>query len=113
MAFHSQMRRAGRASRQDERGYILLILLLAMALLTIFAAAIVPTIKFQIERDREEELIHRGTQYSRAIRAYYKRFGRYPVRIEDLESTNNLKFLRKRYKDPTNCADGTCKDFKL
>jgi hypothetical protein len=35
-----------------------------MALLTILAAAIVPTIKFQIERDREEELIHRGTQYS-------------------------------------------------
>jgi len=64
MAFHSQMRRAGRAFRQDERGYILLILLFAMALLTILAAAIVPTIKFQIERDREEELIHRGTQYS-------------------------------------------------
>jgi hypothetical protein len=58
------MRRAGRASRLDERSYILLILLLAMALLTIFPAAIVPTIKFQIERDREEELIHRGTQYS-------------------------------------------------
>ena len=113
MAFHSQMRRAGRGSRQDERGYVLLILLLAMALLIIFAAAIVPTITFQIERDREEELIHRGTQYSRAIRAYYKRFGRYPGRLEDLESTNNLRFLRKRYKDPTNCAGGTCKDFKL
>ena len=113
MAFHSQMRRAGRGSRQNERGYALLILLLAMALLIIYAAAIVPTIKFQIERDREEELIHRGTQYSRAIRAYYKRFGRYPVRLEDLESTNNLRFLRKRYKDPTNCAGGTCKDFKL
>jgi hypothetical protein len=64
MAFHSQMRRAGRASRLDERSYILLIMLLAMALLTIFPAAIVPTIKFQIERDREEELIHRGTRYS-------------------------------------------------
>jgi len=109
MAFHLQMRSAGR----EERGYILLTLLLTMALLIIFAAAIVPTIKFQIERDREEELIHRGTQYSRAIRGYYKKFGRYPVKIEDLESTNNLRFLRKRYTDPTNCTAGKCQDFKL
>ena len=113
MAFHSQMRSTRRGSRQKERGYILLTLLLAMALLIIFAAAIVPTIKFQIERDREEELIHRGTQYSRAIRGYYKKFGRYPVKLEDLESTNNLRFLRKRYKDPTNCTAGKCADFKL
>ena len=102
-----------RSGRRDERGYVLLALLLTMALLVVFAAAIMPTIKFQIERDREEELIHRGTQYSRAIRGYYKKFGRYPVKIEDLESTNNLRFLRKRYKDPTNCAGGKCQDFKL
>lgn len=102
-----------RRGRREERGYVLLALLLTMAMLVIFAAAIMPTIKFQIERDREEELIHRGTQYSRAIRGYYKKFGRYPVKIEDLESTNNMRFLRKRYKDPTNCAGGTCQDFKL
>jgi type II secretory pathway pseudopilin PulG len=102
-----------RSGRRDERGYVLLALLLTMAMLVIFAAAIMPTIKFQIERDREEELIHRGTQYSRAIRGYYKKFGRYPVKIEDLESTNNMRFLRKRYKDPTNCAGTTCQDFKL
>ena len=53
-------------------------------------------------------MIHRGVQYSRAIRAYYKKFGRYPTKIEDLENTNNMRFLRKRYKDPL-----TGKDFKL
>ncbi len=86
----------------------MLTLLLAMALLVIFAAVIVPSIAFDIRRDREEELVHRGTQYSRAIRAYYKKFGRYPTRIEDLESANNQRFLRKRYKDPI-----TGQDFKL
>ncbi len=86
----------------------MLTLLLAMALMIIFAAAIVPSITFDIKRDREEEMIHRGTQYSRAIRAYYKKFGRYPTKIEDLESANNLRFLRKRYKDPI-----TGQDFKL
>jgi type II secretory pathway pseudopilin PulG len=106
MNLPAQMRRKASHSRED--GYVLLFLLLALALTIIAAAAIVPTIKFQIERDREEELIHRGVQYARAIRSYYKKFGRYPTKIEDLESTNNLRFLRKRYKDPI-----TGKDFKL
>jgi type II secretory pathway pseudopilin PulG len=96
-----------------ERGYIMLTLLLAMALMVIFAGVIVPSITFEIKRDREEEMIHRGAQYSRAIRAYYKKFGRYPTKIEDLESTSNLRFLRKRYKDPMNCKNTKCADFKL
>ena len=83
-------------------------LLLVMALMIIFAAAIVPSITFDIKRDREEEMIHRGVQYSRAIKAYYKKFNRYPAKIEDLENTNQQRFLRKRYKDPL-----TGKDFKL
>ena len=85
-----------------KMGGVMLTLLLAMALMIIFAAAIVPSITFDIKRDREEEMIHRGVQYSRAIRAYYKKFGRYPTKIEDLENTNKLRFLRKRYKDPLN-----------
>ena len=47
-------------------------------------------------------------QYSRAVEKYYKKFGRYPSRIEELENTNNIRFLRKRYKDPI-----TGKDFKF
>jgi hypothetical protein len=67
-----------------------------------------PTIAFEVRRDREEEMIHRGVQYSRAIKRYVKKTGRFPSRIEDLENTNNIRFLRKRYKDPV-----TNKDFKL
>jgi hypothetical protein len=58
-------------------------------------------------------MIHRGVQYTRAIRAYYKKLGRYPTRLEDLENTNNLRYLRKRYKDPLNCRNSKCQDFKL
>src|SRR3974377_2335121 len=94
--------------RKQEQGYVLLALLLVMAVMGIVAATLVTDIKFDIERDREEEMIHRGVQYSRAIRAYYKKFQRYPTKIEDLESSNNQRFLRKRYKDPI-----TGKDFKL
>ncbi len=99
-----------RKSRGDrgEQGYILMTLLLIVALMIIFAAVIVPSITFEIKRDKEEEMIHRGVQYSRAIRAYYRKFGRYPAKIEDLENTNQQRYLRKRYKDPL-----TGKDFKL
>ena len=90
-----------------ERGYVLLTLMLFVALLTIGLLAMVENIESQIKRDREEELIHRGVQYSRAVRHYFKKFGRYPNRIEDLENTNNYRSLRRRYKDPI-----TGKDFK-
>ncbi|HSY91305.1 MAG TPA: hypothetical protein VK812_08030 [Candidatus Binatus sp.] len=102
-----------RASRRIDSGYVLLTLVLIMATMAIVAAVIVPSITFEIKRDREEEMIHRGVQYSRAIRAYYKKTGRYPIKIEDLENTNNQRFLRKRYKDPLNCKNGKCADFKL
>jgi len=97
-----------RSARSAEQGYIMLTLLLMIALMIIAAAIIVPSISFDIKRDREEEMIHRGVQYSRAIRAYYKKFGRYPAKLEDLENTNQLRFLRKRYKDPI-----TGKDFRI
>ena len=108
-----KLSRRHRHSPRHEQGYVLLTLLLLVTLLIIAAAAAMPAISFEIRRDREEEMVHRGAQYARAIRAYYKKFGRYPAKIEDLESTNNLRFLRKRYKDPMNCSAGKCADFKL
>jgi hypothetical protein len=104
--FHLRARRCGQ--REPQRGYILLTLMLFVAMLVIAGAAIAPTLTFQIRRDREQELIDRGVEYSRAIRHYYKKFGRYPTSLEALENTNNIHFLRKRYKDPI-----TGKDFKL
>jgi type II secretory pathway pseudopilin PulG len=91
-----------------SRGYILLTLMLFFALLALAAIAAFPAIAFQIKRDREEEMIHRALEYSRAVKRYYKKFGRYPSRLEELENTNNIRFLRKRYKDPI-----SGKDFKI
>jgi type II secretory pathway pseudopilin PulG len=68
-----------------------------VAMMIIAAGAVVQTVAFEIKRDREEEMVHRGVQYARAIRSYYKKFGRYPTKLEDLESANNQRFLRKRY----------------
>jgi len=94
---------------------MLITLMLFVALITIALLTVLPDIKQQIVRDREEELMHRGSAYMRAIQHYYKKFGRYPNRVEDLESTNNLRFLRRRYTDPMNRDPKTGKerDFKF
>ena len=89
------------AVRSGERGWILITLIFFVAVLAISLATILPSIKQEIIRDQEEEMIHRGAQYTRAIRLYYKKNGRYPAKVEDLESANNIRYLRKRYKDPT------------
>jgi type II secretory pathway pseudopilin PulG len=94
--------------RKQEGGYILVTLMLFVALLAMGLAATLPELTFQMKRDREEEMVHRGVQYTRAVRAYYRKFGGYPPSIDLLESSNNLHFLRKRYKDPV-----TGEDFKF
>jgi type II secretory pathway pseudopilin PulG len=88
--------------RPQEEGYILLTLLLVVALMAIFAMGVIIPIKFEMQRDQEQEMIHRGVQYSRAIKAFYTKNRRYPTKLEDLDSTNNLRYLRKHYKDPLN-----------
>jgi type II secretory pathway pseudopilin PulG len=100
---------------REQRGYMMLTLMLAIALMTMAMLAALPEISQQIRRDQEEELVHRGTEYMRAVQHYYRKFGRYPGRLEDLENTNNIRFLRKRYKDPMSRDPQTGKesDFKI
>ncbi len=98
-----------RHSHQSESGYILLAVLFMLVLILVALAVAAPRIASDIQRDREDELIHRGQQYTRAIKLYYKKFGRYPASIDQLENTNNMRFLRKRYVDPMTGKD----DWKL
>jgi type II secretory pathway pseudopilin PulG len=105
----TRRKKLGRAGAQRAaRGYVLLTLLLFIALLTIVAAVAAPSIAFRIKRDREEELVHRGVQYSRAIRNFSKKNGRYPARLEELQDASGVRFIRKLYKDPI-----TGRNFKL
>lgn len=88
-----------------EAGFILLMVLFLMVLLLIALAVAAPRVARFIQRDREMELVHRGEQYKRAIKLYYKRFGAYPSSIDQLVNTNNIRFLRKRYTDPITGKD--------
>jgi type II secretory pathway pseudopilin PulG len=98
MKLHPHLR--PKAGRSRQQGYVLMVMLLFLALMVIGLTAAAPALATRVRRQREIELIHRGKQYARAIRLFYRKFGRYPVRLEELEKTNNIRFLRKRYKDP-------------
>ncbi len=110
--FYPRVPRANKTPCRS-RGYVLISLMLFLSLLAVAALAILPSLAFQIRRDREEEMIHRGVSYSRGIRRFYKKFNRYPTRLEELENTNNLRFIRKRYTDPMNVVEGKEQDFKI
>jgi len=79
---------------------------LVMVFLLLLALSVVaPKVAKEIQRDKEQEAVQRGLQYRRAIQLYYKKFGAYPGDIKQLEKTNEIRFLRKRYKDPITGQD--------
>jgi type II secretory pathway pseudopilin PulG len=94
-----------RRNGAGEQGYILLAVLFMVVLVLIALSVAAPKVAADIERDREVEMIHRGQQYVRAIKLYYKKFGAYPPNLDALEKTNEIRFLRKRYKDPITGKD--------
>ena len=92
--------------KSGQEGYVLLALMLAVTLILIALSIEAPRIAQQIKRDKEEEMIHRGMDYATAIKRFvHKSGGRYPLTIDQLENTNHIRFLRKRYKDPMTGED--------
>ena len=96
-----------RIRRSNEAGYTLLIVVFLVATMIIAAAAAAPSVLTEGRREKEAEMIWRGEQYERAIGLYFKKFGKYPTKVEDLTRvTNGVRFLREAYKDPMNKEDG-------
>src|SRR5580658_6340112 len=89
----------------SEDGYMMVAVIFLMALLVISLAVAAPQIKASIQRDREVETMERGKQYIRAVQLYYRKFHAYPPNIDALVKTQEIRFLRKKYIDPTTGKD--------
>jgi len=83
-----------------EQGFMLVGLIVAIFLILVALSVAAPKMAQALRREREVEAVHRGDQYVRAIRLYYRKFQHYPGSIEQLEKTNNIRFLRQQYVDP-------------
>lgn len=83
-----------------ERGYALLMVTLLAAFLAISLYLELPVAAFESKRLKEQLLMDRGHEYVQAIRLYYRHFHTFPASMDQLEDTNNMRFIRRRYKDP-------------
>jgi uncharacterized membrane protein YgcG len=91
--------------RRNESGFALLLVFLMAAIIAIGLYMEIPRVAFDAQRQKEDLLIYRGEQYKRAIQVYVRANKRFPAKIEDLESTNNRHYLRRRYLDPMTGKD--------
>jgi len=83
---------------RDERGFALVIVLAGITVMMIMMGAAVPTWKYVMQDDREQELYFRGDQIACAIEAYQKKNANtFPPSFEVLVKG---KYLRHEYKDP-------------
>lgn len=87
-------------AKNPEAGFAMLLLFAMAAIVAIALYNALPRVAFEAQRDKEELLVERGEQYKRAIQLYYRKTKRYPAKMEDLDNTNGLRFLRHKYVDP-------------
>jgi len=95
------VRNPTRSARAGEEGYVLVAVVFMTVVLVLSLAVAIPRMAEQVRRDREQETIERGKQYIRAVQLYYRQFHAYPPSVDALVKTNNVRFLRKKYVDPT------------
>jgi type II secretory pathway pseudopilin PulG len=82
----------------DERGFLMVALLVAMSVMAIAMSVALPTWRTLAQREKEAELIFRGEQYGRAITLFQRRYGNSSP--PNLDVLVNERFLRKKYLDP-------------
>src|SRR6266545_697998 len=85
---------------RSERGFALLLVFLMAAMIAITLYMEIPRVAFETQRNKELLTVERGEQYARAVKVFFRKFSRYPSTMEELENTNNIRFLRHKYVDP-------------
>jgi type II secretory pathway pseudopilin PulG len=107
--FHSRARtNAAKRSRSREFGFAYMMALVMVAVVIITSTVVLERLRILGQRQREEEMIWRGQQYTRAIRLYFRKTGKYPQSLEDLQkAVPDNHFIRQLYKDPMNTNDGS------
>ncbi len=84
--------------RARQAGYALVALMVTVTVMMVMMAAAVPSWRYLMKNDREEELIFRGGEIADAIGRYQKKNANtLPTSLDVLVKG---KFLRKAYKDP-------------
>jgi type II secretory pathway pseudopilin PulG len=87
-----------RVSGAQASGYALVALLATISIMLLALSAAVPSWRYLMKNDREEELIFRGGEIADGIARYQRRNGN--ALPSSLEVLVKGKYLRRQYKDP-------------
>jgi hypothetical protein len=96
------------AAKRGERGYALLVVVFLVTCLLLTVMAVSPNILTEGRREKEKEMVWRGKQYTRGVKLYYRKLGRFPTSLDDLTKPKmgSIRVMRQAYKDPMNEKDG-------
>jgi type II secretory pathway pseudopilin PulG len=92
--YNSPMNLAAKASS----GYAMAALLVGLSIMAVMMSVAMPAWSHMIRRDKEAELVFRGTQYARAINQYQRKFAN--ASPASLDVLVEQRLLRKKFRDP-------------
>lgn len=90
---------------KTDNGHIFIAVMVGITVTMIMLTAAIEPASAKIKRENEEDLIFRGEEYARAIRAYTNEHGgAWPTKLEDLikPGPRKKRYIRKLYKNPMN-----------
>jgi len=91
--------------QRNQRGSALLVVLVFAAIIAIMLYRELPIAAFEAQRQREQLLVSRGNEYTRGVKLFVRKIGRFPSSFDELENTNRMRFLRHRFVDPLTGKD--------
>src|SRR5579864_3200664 len=81
-----------------EQGYAMAALLVAMSVAAVIMTMAMPVWKQMSQREKEDELVFRGLQYTHALRLFQMKYAN--ASPPNFDVLVEQRFLRKKYKDP-------------
>ena len=86
--------------RRPDSGFAMLFVFAMAAAMAWVLFMELPRLAFEAQRNKEEMLVERGEQYIRGVQLFQRKNKKLPQSIEELEQTNGIRFIRRRYVDP-------------
>ncbi|MCI0387149.1 MAG: type II secretion system GspH family protein [Acidobacteria bacterium] len=92
--------------KRTERGYALIGLMAVMMFALILTTAAAPTLRQEMQREKEEEMLWRGQQVALGIKRYRQaRGGMFPTDLNDLIKVTEVNGKRLRFMRPSALCD--------
>jgi type II secretory pathway pseudopilin PulG len=94
-----------RARQRGEQGYALIAIIGVIMFSLILTTAALPKAQFEMQREKEEEMLWRGQQIARALALYRQMRGTYPLDLKDLVNGVDIGVRKVRLLRPSALCD--------